>query len=120
MSLKAASLLILCILLEVFREISFKLGSREGAEPKNFLIYFRNLFVKPFILLGITLWLLEVACWIMVLEITPLSYAFPLLSLCYCGTLIASKIILKEEVKIYKWIGAILITIGVALVGSSG
>jgi len=121
MSFKALLLVFFCVFLDVGREISLKLGSREEETltPENPLIYLRNLFGKPFVILGIIFWATQVVFWIVVLETAPLSVAFPILSLCYCGTLLASRLILKERVNRYKWLGAGLITVGVILIGSS-
>jgi len=122
MSWNAAILLALCITIEVSREIFFKLGAKEksNAPTKNFMIYFRNLFINPYILTAFLLRALEITCWIVILEMVPLSIAFTVMSLCYCGILIASRFILKEKVSGQKWFGAILIAIGVALIGSAG
>jgi drug/metabolite transporter (DMT)-like permease len=49
----------------------------------------------------------------------PLSFAFPLASLSYCGIALSSRFILKEPVSRRRWLGTALIALGVAMVGTS-
>ena len=122
MSLYTISLLVFAIITEVAREILFKLAAddtvdKSATEKKG---YFGQLFFAPRMWLGMILWAAEIIAWIMVLARAPLSVAFPLMSLCYCGTLIASRIFLGEHISRHKWIGVLAITIGVAIIGSTG
>jgi hypothetical protein len=48
--------------------------------------------------------------------LAPLSLAFPLASLSYCGVLLASRFVLGEAVSRRRWLGVGLITAGVAIV----
>lgn len=109
-------LLAIAIVTEVFREICFKLAAdKEPVENRGYLF---GLLFRPMIWLGFILWAVELISWIMVLARAPLSIAFPIMSLCYCGVLVASHYILGEKITGKKILGVIAITIGVAIVGS--
>jgi undecaprenyl phosphate-alpha-L-ara4N flippase subunit ArnE len=115
-----AGLLFLALAMEVAREICFKLAANKSEQSARSGSYLLRLFGAPLVWLGFACWGTELVSWIMVLAHVPLSIAFPLMSLCYCGMIIASKYILKEDVDRKKWIGIGLITMGVALIGTQG
>ena len=117
MSLATTLLLIFAIITEVAREIFFKLSANETETKKS---YFWQLVQNPYMWIGMVLWAVEIIAWIMVLARAPLSLAFPLMSLCYVGVLISSWLFLGENISRQKWFGVIAITIGVAIVGSTG
>ena len=75
---------------------------------------------RPLLWLGIIAWAIELITWIVVLEHTPLSVAFPVMSLIYCTVPLAGKWFLKEPLPRRQWVATALIALGVALVGSSG
>ena len=82
--------------------------------------FIKMILTKPLLWLGIFLWGAELITWIVVLEHTPLSIAFPLMSLIYCTVPLAGKWVLGEKLPPRQWAATALIGIGVALVGSTG
>ena len=118
MNFTVAILLTIAIITEVAREICFKLAA--DRKVKHHRVYLVGLFGDYMTWLGFILWAVELVAWIMVLARIPLGIAFPFMSLCYAGVLLASKLILKEEVSKRKWAGVVLITIGVVVVGTTG
>jgi multidrug transporter EmrE-like cation transporter len=63
---------------------------------------------------------IELLLWIAALHFAPLSQAFPLMSLTYCGVAIASRIFLNERISARNGIGIALITLGaVCLIGAN-
>jgi len=51
-----------------------------------------------------------------VLSAVDLSFAYPFLGFTYVLVLVLSKFILKEDVSLIRWIGTIIITIGVIVI----
>lgn len=109
-------LLLLSISTEIGRELCFKLGSH--AEVRSGFL--ADIFASPIVWLGFVFWAIEITTWLVILERAPLSFAFPMMSLCYCGMVLVSRIFLKEPVPLSRWLGAALITAGVAVIGSTG
>ena len=120
MSFAVLVLLGVAISMEVGREICFKLAANKSDQQLQNSNYLLQLFSAPLIWGGFLCWGVEIVSWIMVLSRAPLSIAFPLMSLCYCGMIFASKYVLKETVTKRKWAGVALITMGVALIGLQG
>ncbi|AMQ19450.1 SMR family transporter [Thermococcus peptonophilus] len=108
-----------CILSGAFAQVLFKMGlsNMEGKinvfTPEGFL---RALFTK-YILVGAVLYALAFFLWLLALSKLDLSLIYPLLSLGYIVTTFLSAVVLGERVNPSRWIGVVLIVIGVALVG---
>ncbi|XOC83581.1 hypothetical protein RE429_31185 (plasmid) [Microvirga sp. M2] len=100
------------ILLEVAGQIAFKMGLSRAPEGP----VWRKVLASPAIVLGVAAYAVELGMWLGVLSLAPLSIAFPLAALSYCGVLLASRAVLGEPVSNRRWLGASVITLGVALV----
>jgi undecaprenyl phosphate-alpha-L-ara4N flippase subunit ArnE len=120
MTLKAILLLALAIIMEVAREMCFKLSANQALSAKKQSSYLFGMISSPLVWLGFACWGVGITSWVMVLEHLPLSIAFPIMSLSYCGMIIGSKYVLGETISAKKWLGIILITIGVVIIGSHG
>ena len=106
-----AALFALTILLDVAGQTAFKLGlARTGGS------LWRHVATSPAALAGIGFYSVEIVLWLAVLSQAPLSVAFPAAALAYCGVLATSRFILGETVSPRRWLGALIITLGVALV----
>ena len=101
-----------CIAIEALYQLCFKHAAHASGVAQA--------MGRPITWLGIALWLIEMLTWAYVLEFVPLSTAFPLMSLTYVTTLIASACVFKERVTGRQVCGALLITAGVACVGVGG
>lgn len=119
-------ILLLCasIGLDVARELCFKLGSRAevalsppaAANGRTQLLSAERWWV----LCGFVCWGIELLAWTCVLAQLPLNVAFPIMSLSYALTPLASLVVLKESISRQRWLGIGLITSGAAIVGSTG
>lgn len=116
-------LVALSILCDVTGQIAFKRGINslpppgDGFRPWHL---WRSLVRVPWLWFGIAVYAIELDVWLAVLSRLPLSFAFPLASLNFCGILLASRFLLHEPVSKRRWWGAALITLGVILVGIGG
>jgi drug/metabolite transporter (DMT)-like permease len=67
---------------------------------------------------GVGAYGIELFLWVAALHFLPLSEAFPLLSLSYCGVAIAGRWFLKERISTLNAAGIVLITLGAACIVS--
>lgn len=104
-------------------QLSLKYGiSSMGEIPNNvkdgafFLI---KAFSKPFVLLSFVLTIVSALSWLSALSKAELSFAYPFSIISYVLILIISSLILKEHVSIMRWLGVIIIGIGIFIVSRS-
>lgn len=105
-------LILFCIVTEAGRELCFKYGA-DGLELKEAL---RSKCVWA----GMFLWGVELIAWVRVLEHVSLTIAFPIMALMYVVTFSGGVWLLREPFFNRHLLGALLVTLGVALIGSSG
>lgn len=70
-----------------------------------------NLFI------GVLFYAFGTICFVPALKYGELSVLYPLVSLSYIFVAIYSRIMLKEKMNIYKWLGITAILVGVSLIG---
>ncbi len=74
---------------------------------------------SPFIIVGLTFYVISVVVWLMVLSRVDVSYAYPMLSIGYIVVALFGKIFFNEPVGLERWAGIIIICIGVYLLTRS-
>ena len=118
MMLRPFLLLLIAICFSVSGELCLKSGMNQIG-----VFSFSNLFptlgrilTHPRILIGFALFALGAMFWLAVLSRVNLSWAYPMLSIGYILVLLVSALILKEHVSAIRWMGALVICIGVFLV----
>lgn len=77
---------------------------------------FFGVIKSPLVISGLFLYVISAAIWLVVLSAVDLSFAYPFIGLTYVMVLILSRFILKEDVNLIRWAGAIIITIGVIVI----
>lgn len=114
-------LLTISIVCDVFGQIAFKLGADRvpDAETIGLPAFCLRLLGEPWLIGGIAIYLIEFIVWIRVLALVPLGIAFPIASLNILGIALASRAFLGEAITRKQWLGAILITAGVAIVAQT-
>ena len=124
MDAKSLMLFMSAITLEVMATVLFKKGTSRLANSirQGWLSHIDNIMnalrTKE-IALGILLYAIEYVLWIAFLASVDISKAFPLSSVQIVLILLASRIILKEHINQYRWLGATLIIVGIYLVGGN-
>jgi undecaprenyl phosphate-alpha-L-ara4N flippase subunit ArnE len=119
MELTAFSLIMAGVVLEVCGQVAFKQGAASvvhSSGKQNVLQYWHALAFDPRIQLGIAAYAIGLVLWIAALNYVPLSVAFPLASLSYCGVAIGGHYWLGEKLGRRSIIAIAMITIGAALV----
>jgi drug/metabolite transporter (DMT)-like permease len=102
----------LTVALDVFGQTAFKLGLSQPSEAA----LWRRVLTSPLTMAGFFAYGIELLLWLAVLSRAPLSVAFPLAALAYVGVLATSRLVLGERVSARRWLGASIVTLGVALV----
>ncbi|MBD3168897.1 MAG: EamA family transporter [candidate division Zixibacteria bacterium] len=112
-------LIIGAIVLNVCGHAFLKAGmNKVGPFAGTAVTYAFKTLTTPFVLVGLFSYVASVSMYMLVLAKTDLSYAYPLLmSLGYVLIVLVSFLIFKEPFSAYKWIGIVLILVGVILVG---
>jgi multidrug transporter EmrE-like cation transporter len=113
-------LLSLVIILNVCGHVFLKAGMNKIGviSPASLLNDFQKIFSTPFIFLGLISYVASVAMYLVVLSKTHLSYAYPVLnSTAFVLIVLISWQIFREPFSAFKWMGIILIFVGVFLIG---
>lgn len=113
----ALGLLAFCITAETVQQLSFKIGSGKAEAHPGFV---RGILLQPLIWIGILLWGVESIAWVLVLQKSPLSMAYPVMTLTYATVPLAGLVLLREKMSRRQMAGAGLIFAGVLLVGIAG
>ena len=78
-----------------------------------------RVITDPVVGIGLLLYMLGAAAWLAVLSRVPLSLASPLLALSYVLAPIFAWLILRENVSALRWLGILIISLGVFVVARS-
>lgn len=107
-------LVVINVFLLVTGQVLFKLGlDRIG------VLTFGNLFAvfgSPIIWVGLILYVVATLLWFAILSRAQLSVVYPLQSLSYILGLFSSMVFLHEQVPPIRWVGTLVILLGVVLV----
>ncbi len=111
-------LLGISIACDVFGQLAFKTGASRLvlADAVSLPVFLLRLARQPWLLAGIAIYAVELVVWIRVLAVVPLGIAFPIASLNILGIVLAGRMLLGESVSRRQWVGAALITAGVAII----
>jgi len=114
-------LVALSLALDVAGQLLFKVGlnklEQQGIDAGAH--FWLAIARSPWLVGGISAYAIEIPLWTAVLGLLPLSIAFPLASLSYCGVAIAARFVLGEKIPLRRWLATVLITAGVAVVAGS-
>ena len=118
---KSILLILISISIAVGGQILLKIGmNRIGNIAVNSMSSLGHLFLgvvkSPIVLVGLFMYVISAAIWLIVISAVDLSFAYPFIGLTYVLILIVSKFILKEDVNPIRWAGAAIITIGVVVI----
>lgn len=113
----AAILFAWLLIVDVVVFLVEKVASTHAAQsPHTFLI---SLALQPWLWASLALKLIQLWLWTRILSVMDISKAFPLSSLGYPLAMFAAVAFLHERLQWQTWFGAILITVGAALLGES-
>lgn len=118
------TLILASVLVGVLGQLFLKAGVAKlgaiGAETlANLPQFVGTVVTNPQIILGLAFYGLGAAMWIVVLSRVDLSVAYPMLGLGYVFVLLTSWLVFGEAVTPLRWLGALMIVVGVVLVARS-
>jgi multidrug transporter EmrE-like cation transporter len=114
-------LILASVILGAFGQIALKQGlNAVGRFELKDLLTSRafSLVKEKFILLGIVLYVLATAIWLVVLSQEELSFAYPLIGIGYILVAILGKILFNENLTFFRIFGIVLIVLGVYFIVS--
>lgn len=91
---------------------------KKGSARFRFTI--NGLLLNTGFLAGVLFYVLSVVIMLYAYRFAELSYVYPLVSLSYVWVAVFSSIFLKEKLNKYKWLGILLIVLGIALINIRG
>lgn len=74
---------------------------------------------EPRLWLGLTLFGFSAAFWLVVLSRVPLSLAYPFVGVSYVVVVLLARFALNEPVPPLRWVGVVVVAVGIAIVGIS-
>lgn len=93
-----------------------RIGTAQVSEP---LVTVTRALGEPRLWLGLTLFGVSALFWLVVLSRVPLSVAYPIVGLSYVIVVILSRYLLHEHIPPLRWVGAVVVAIGIAIIGFS-
>jgi drug/metabolite transporter (DMT)-like permease len=115
------SLIIFTGLCDTFRELFLKSGinSLDQFNPGNIkgvILFILRLIRTPWVWISLLFGFLSLFIWLFILSKVDLNFAFSLDSMHYIFIALASQFLLKEKVRWTRWVGTLLIVLGITLV----
>lgn len=112
--------IILLILLKPISNVFLAWGMRHvpsmvSSHPSHLL----TAFVDPFVTIGIGMQIAWLLLRMSLLSVIDLSFVLPVTAVGYVISTLLGRVVLSEQVSIERWIGAVLISLGTALVAST-
>ena len=80
---------------------------------------FLRLALNPFVVIGLALYGLAAILWFDILSRAELSYVYPMLSISYVLVVLASGLLLDEQLSPTRWLGVAVICMGVYVLSRS-
>jgi drug/metabolite transporter (DMT)-like permease len=93
-----------------------RIGSAEVWAPKQTI---GKAIREPRLWIGLFLFAVSALFWIVVLSRIPLSVAYPFVGVSYILIVAFSRLLLHEHVPGLRWLGVVVVAIGIAIVGLS-
>jgi undecaprenyl phosphate-alpha-L-ara4N flippase subunit ArnE len=121
---RAYGLLVLLLAMDVTALLLQKLASIRaaagtGGAESGSISFYANMIRHPWVWLALVLAPIQLLTWTTILGALDLSIAYPITSLGYLLTMLAAAILFGEHLGPSVWVGAMLITLGVAMVGTT-
>lgn len=118
--MKAFPLIILAVFINAGAQLLLKAGMNRigyfNFSWANLGPIFLQIVANPFILIGLTCYVLAVVIWLLVLSRTEVSVAYPMISLAYIVNAIAAYYLFGENLSVMRIAGISVILLGVYLV----
>lgn len=108
------------VLLNALAQLTLKQGMRSIGHfrfsMESLLKMALTIGLNPFVLAGLSCYVVSVVIWLLVLSRVEVSYAYPLLSVGYIVTAVAGWLLFDEAMDLTRWSGIAVICCGVWLI----
>lgn len=120
--LKTSALALLSVVIATGGQLFLKAGMDRvgyigGGRLSNPISLALTVAKTPQVIVGLALFGLSAATWLLVLSRVPLSFAYPFAGLTYVLTALFARFVLHEKVPGLRWLGIALIITGIVTVG---
>ncbi|MBN1164761.1 MAG: EamA family transporter [Candidatus Krumholzibacteriota bacterium] len=114
-------LIIVTVCLNTTGQFMMKIGLRsmDQINYHNFFRSFQKVLTSGYIIGGFCSYAVSAVLWIIILSRAELSWAFPMVSLSYVATAILAPYLLNEPFSLLRFVGILVICLGVFLVGKT-
>jgi drug/metabolite transporter (DMT)-like permease len=114
-------LIFISIFIAVCGQILMKKGMLQVGfiQLSHFGEKFWAMMLNPWVILGLVFYALSAVLWLIILSRKDLSFVYPLVSLGYVVVLFFSAVIFKEQVSLLRWVGTLVIMLGIFLISRS-
>lgn len=114
--------ILLSVIIVVIGQIFVKKGLNSLGDidfSSGIISSYMNIFLCPWVVLGVLVYSLGILLWLYVLTKVDLSYAYPFLGLTFVFVTLGSRWFLGEPISFIRWIGVLTIFFGVMLISKS-
>ena len=120
-AIKTGAFIAIAVLSNSFGNLLLSLGMSRMPDFYHtpFPHYLFLLVANPFVLPGVLVSLIYALAQLSLFSWADLSYVVPLIAASYIVTTILSRFILHEQIGLTRWLGVVLISIGVALIAKT-
>ena len=103
------------VALETLGQVTMKIGTRKMPPGAGGIL--RQILTNLWVQAAIVSFMTESIFWTWTLHLMPLIIAFPMGAICFATVALCSAHILKERMTPQRWLGILLILIGVVMIG---
>jgi multidrug transporter EmrE-like cation transporter len=93
-----------------------RIGSAQVSEAGDTLLRAAK---EPLLWVGLFLFGVSALFWLVVLSRVPLSVAYPIVGISYILIVLFAKVFLNEDVPPLRWLGVLVVAMGIAIIGLS-
>jgi multidrug transporter EmrE-like cation transporter len=124
LQLASVALLLVSVVFAIGGQLTLKSAMNEigrigSAEVRVPLDTIARVAKEPRLWIGLTLFGISALFWLVVLSRVPLSVAYPFVGVSYILVVLFSRLILHEQVPPLRWVGVVVVAVGIAVVGLS-
>ena len=122
MNVKAVASIIVAVCFSVAGQLWVKKGINlmQGLDfDKGLIGAYARILLSPYVMVGTLTYCISIFFWLYALTKVELSYAAPFLALTYIFIVLASWMFLGESVSLMRWVGVIVVSVGVLIVSLS-
>jgi drug/metabolite transporter (DMT)-like permease len=97
-----------------------KSGAMNMSEPSQWFSLILSVVRNPYISVGVGFLAIFFFLYLAALSWADLSFVLPLTAVSYIFAALLARFVLREEVSVFRWIGTVVIMIGIALIALNG